>query len=123
MRLSSCLRSDLKMLKQVWDMIALVDGLFVDWMRTTFKNVDTDFLLEETKKLQKQVHTLICGNDVAEGLTARRGGGVPPLDPDFIVGQCNGVPNLGTLPEHYLKTVPIYEKWGKIGVAMRFFVM
>jgi len=48
-------RSDLKMLKQVWDMIALVDGQFLHWMRTAFKNVDTDFLLEETKKLQKQL--------------------------------------------------------------------
>eukprot|EP00667_Euglena_gracilis_P000150 EG_transcript_150 len=50
-------RADLKMLKQVWDLTAHVDAQFVDWMTTVFKHVDTDFLLEEVKKLQKQLKT------------------------------------------------------------------
>jgi dynein heavy chain len=48
-------RSDLKMLKQIWDMTAHVQSQFSDWMKTTFKNVQVDLLLEETKKLQKQL--------------------------------------------------------------------
>eukprot|EP00906_Rhabdomonas_costata_P031047 RCo043883 len=48
-------RGDLKMLKQIWDMTAHVQSQFTDWMTTTFKNVMVDLLLEETKKLQKQL--------------------------------------------------------------------
>ena len=44
-------RSNLKMLKQVWDLMSHVDFQFIDWMTTIFKNVDTDFLMEEVTKL------------------------------------------------------------------------
>lgn len=31
---------------------------FVDWYRTPWDKIDTDFLMEETKKLSKDVKTL-----------------------------------------------------------------
>ena len=32
-----------------------VDFQFIDWVTTSFKSVDADFMMEEVKKLQKQL--------------------------------------------------------------------
>eukprot|EP00762_Andalucia_godoyi_P000343 ANDGO_03199.mRNA.1 Dynein beta chain len=52
--LSQC-RSDIVDLKGLWDFISLSMNQFSSWMSTSFKSVDVDYLVEETKKLMKDV--------------------------------------------------------------------
>eukprot|EP00698_Gefionella_okellyi_P011840 TRINITY_DN3147_c1_g1_i1.p1 TRINITY_DN3147_c1_g1~~TRINITY_DN3147_c1_g1_i1.p1 ORF type:complete len:4456 (-),score=1211.74 TRINITY_DN3147_c1_g1_i1:43-11907(-) len=47
--LNEC-RPDVVLLKQVWDVVALVDTQFNDWKSTPWVRVDCEFIEEETKK-------------------------------------------------------------------------
>jgi dynein heavy chain len=49
------MRLNMTLLKTLWDMASHVLSLFKDWMKTSFKRVDVDFLVEETRKLKKQI--------------------------------------------------------------------
>jgi dynein heavy chain len=51
-QLKTC-REEIVMLKTMWDMSSHVLALFQDWMKTSFKRVDVDTLVEETKQLKK----------------------------------------------------------------------
>ncbi|KAL0479463.1 dynein beta chain [Acrasis kona] len=51
-QLKTC-REEIIMLKTLWDMSSHVLALFADWMKTSFKRVDVDTLVEETKLLKK----------------------------------------------------------------------
>jgi dynein heavy chain len=46
---------DLRALKNVWDMINLVDSLFTQWKGTLWAEIKTDDLLEEIKRIQVQI--------------------------------------------------------------------
>eukprot|EP00760_Papus_ankaliazontas_P013352 PhM_4_TR15700/c3_g1_i1/m.85000/K10408/DNAH; dynein heavy chain, axonemal len=48
-------RTDLRLLKDVWDLIAFVRIMFQDWLQSIFKHVDVESFLDEIKKLQKQL--------------------------------------------------------------------
>eukprot|EP00759_Apiculatamorpha_spiralis_P055577 PhF_6_TR7845/c0_g1_i1/m.11422/K10408/DNAH; dynein heavy chain, axonemal len=48
-------RTDLRMLKEMWDLISFVKIMFADWLKSTFKHVNVEELLDEIKKLQKQL--------------------------------------------------------------------
>lgn len=50
--LKTC-REEVVLLKSLWDIIAHILSLFKDWMKTSFKKVDVDALVEESKKLKK----------------------------------------------------------------------
>lgn len=52
------MRVELKMLKHVWDMIGLVKFLFSHWRHTPWTDIDSDDLLDQTKKLLLQVKQL-----------------------------------------------------------------
>jgi len=53
-QLKTC-REEIVMLKTLWDMSSHVLALFADWMKTSFKRVDVDTLVEETKLLKKVI--------------------------------------------------------------------
>lgn len=42
----------------MWDMVATVMYTFTDWYRTPWSRINVEFLVEETKKLQKEVKQL-----------------------------------------------------------------
>jgi len=48
-------RAELVMLKNMWDLVTHVKMIFADWMKSTFRVVDVDSILDELKKLQKQL--------------------------------------------------------------------
>jgi dynein heavy chain len=51
-------RSELKLLKLAWDHVALVQETFTSYRSTLWKDVDVDNMLDETKKLLKEIKTL-----------------------------------------------------------------
>eukprot|EP00756_Hemistasia_phaeocysticola_P037795 Hpha_TRINITY_DN16720_c2_g5::TRINITY_DN16720_c2_g5_i1::g.79650::m.79650/K10408/DNAH; dynein heavy chain, axonemal len=51
-------RQELLFLKQLWDTVAHVQSQFIDWRTQTFKNVDADSLVEECKKVVKQMKAM-----------------------------------------------------------------
>lgn len=54
---SEC-RTDLRMLKQVWDVIGLVQFQFSSWRQIPFVEVKTEMLEDEMKKLAKEIRAL-----------------------------------------------------------------
>eukprot|EP00755_Sulcionema_specki_P019722 Sspe_Gene.70182::Locus_41437_Transcript_1_1_Confidence_1.000_Length_4815::g.70182::m.70182/K10408/DNAH; dynein heavy chain, axonemal len=48
-------RQELLLLKQLWDFVGHVKSQFNDWMQQTFKLMTPDDLIEESKKMQKQM--------------------------------------------------------------------
>ncbi|EFC48546.1 hypothetical protein NAEGRDRAFT_55628 [Naegleria gruberi] len=52
--LKTC-REEVMLLKSLWDIISHILSLFKDWMKTSFKKVDVDALVEESKKLKKTI--------------------------------------------------------------------
>ncbi len=51
-------QEELGYLKSLWDMVSAVMYTFSDWYATLWDKIDVDFLVEETKKLSKEVKTL-----------------------------------------------------------------
>ena len=49
---------ELLFLKSLWDMVGTVMFTFSDWYKTPWDKIDVEFLVEETKKLSKDVKTL-----------------------------------------------------------------
>ncbi|MEW5311809.1 MAG: hypothetical protein WDW38_003494 [Sanguina aurantia] len=49
---------ELLFLKALWDMAGAVMFTFSDWYKTRWDRIDVDFLMEETKKLSKDIKTL-----------------------------------------------------------------
>ncbi|KAL6747291.1 flagellar outer dynein arm heavy chain beta [Haematococcus lacustris] len=49
---------ELLYLKSLWDMAGAVMFTFSDWYKTPWDRIDVDFLVEETKKLSKDIKTL-----------------------------------------------------------------
>lgn len=45
-------------LKALWDMVGAVMFTFTDWYATLWDKIDVDFLVEETKKLTKDIKQL-----------------------------------------------------------------
>ena len=52
------LQEDLKHLRTLWDMVTVVMGAFTSWCATLWDKIDVDFLIEETKRLAKDIRTL-----------------------------------------------------------------
>lgn len=48
-------RIELKLLKELWDMISHIVSQFKYWMKSSFSTVDVDTLVDETKKIRKNV--------------------------------------------------------------------
>lgn len=46
---------------QVWDMVGTVMYTFTDWKKTAWDKIDVEFLVEETKKLSKDIKQLNKG--------------------------------------------------------------
>ena len=42
----------------LWDVVAMVLGRFKEWKQMLWEVIDVDFLVEETKKLLKDIKTL-----------------------------------------------------------------
>ena len=53
-----CAQEDLKHLRSLWDMVTVVMGAFTSWCTTLWDKIDVDFLVEETKRLAKEIRTL-----------------------------------------------------------------
>eukprot|EP01135_Chromosphaera_perkinsii_P002940 Nk52_evm51s230 gene=Nk52_evmTU51s230 len=51
-------RKDLKMLKNMWDMIGLVRHSFKEWQQTLWSEIDVDFMEMESKKFVKSMRLL-----------------------------------------------------------------
>eukprot|EP00891_Asterochloris_glomerata_P002883 jgi/Astpho2/2883/Aster-01037 len=51
-------KEELGYLKSLWDMVAAVMFTFTDWYATLWDKIDVDFLVEETKKLTKDIKQL-----------------------------------------------------------------
>ncbi|CAM9099296.1 unnamed protein product [Ectocarpus fasciculatus] len=51
-------RAQLRLLKMVWDVVGLVDGLFASWTATLWADIKTDELLEEARSLQLHIRGL-----------------------------------------------------------------
>lgn len=51
-------QEELGYLKSLWDMVAAVMFTFTDWYATLWDKIDVDFLVEETKKLTKDIKQL-----------------------------------------------------------------
>ena len=51
-------QEDLKHLRTLWDMVAVVMGKFDEWQSTLWNDIDVDALIEATKQLAKDVRTL-----------------------------------------------------------------
>lgn len=52
------MRGEIRMLKHVWDTIAIVESLFSHWRLTLWAEIDCDDLLEQTQRLFAQVKQL-----------------------------------------------------------------
>ena len=52
------LQEELIQLKSLWEMVAMVLGRFQEWKQMLWGAIDVDFLVEETKKLLKDIKTL-----------------------------------------------------------------
>jgi dynein heavy chain len=46
---------DLRLLKGVWDVVLLVDSLFIQWKSTTWAEINTDDLIDEIKNITNQI--------------------------------------------------------------------
>lgn len=57
LKLQRC-NEELGYLKSLWDMVGAVMYTFNDWYKTPWDKIDVDFLMEETKKLSKDIKTL-----------------------------------------------------------------
>ena len=55
---TATLQEELGYLKALWDMVAAVMFTFTDWYATLWDKIDVDFLVEETKKLTKDIKQL-----------------------------------------------------------------
>eukprot|EP00798_Chlamydomonas_sp_ICE-L_P004667 gene4667-14864_t len=55
---SKQLQEELQYLKSLWDMVGTVMFTFNDWYKTPWDKIDVEFLVEETKKLSKDIKTL-----------------------------------------------------------------
>ncbi len=51
-------QEELGYLKALWDMVGAVMFTFTDWYATLWDKIDVDFLVEETKKLTKDIKQL-----------------------------------------------------------------
>eukprot|EP00899_Mesostigma_viride_P009330 jgi/Mesvir1/18399/Mv14277-RA.1 len=51
-------KEEMLLLKQLWDMISVVMDTFQSWRKTLWDKIDVDFLIEETKKLSKEIKQL-----------------------------------------------------------------
>eukprot|EP00752_Nemacystus_decipiens_P011484 g10196.t1 len=51
-------RTQLRLLKMVWDTAGLVDGLFASWTATLWADIQTDELLDEARSLQLHIRGL-----------------------------------------------------------------
>ena len=51
-------QEDLKHLRTLWDMVAVIMGKFDEWQSTLWNDIDVDVLIEATKQLAKDVRTL-----------------------------------------------------------------
>lgn len=49
------IEQDLKDLKMVWDTVMMIDYMFSTWKNTLWAEIQTDELMEETKKIQNQL--------------------------------------------------------------------
>jgi len=49
---------ELELLKHVWDVISLVSFTFDDWRRTLWDNIDTEYFVNEAKKLKDGIRRL-----------------------------------------------------------------
>lgn len=58
LQLQTMLQEELAYLKALWDMVAAVMFTFTDWYATLWDKIDVDFLVEETKKLTKDIKQL-----------------------------------------------------------------
>ena len=56
--LIACLQENLKHLRTLWDMVVVVMGAFSSWCATLWDKIDVDFLVEEAKRLGKEIRTL-----------------------------------------------------------------
>jgi dynein heavy chain len=66
-------RAELGLLKQAWDFASLVSEIFADWRNTLWTGVDVDEMIEECKRLSREVKSLpkaVKAWDVAIGLQA-----------------------------------------------------
>lgn len=57
LKLQRC-NEELGYLKSLWDMVGANMFTFNDWYKTPWDKIDVDFLMEETKKLTKDIKTL-----------------------------------------------------------------
>jgi dynein heavy chain, axonemal len=57
MQLHKC-NEELLYLKSLWDTVGTVMYTFSDWYKTAWDKIDVEFLVEETKKLSKDIKTL-----------------------------------------------------------------
>ena len=55
---TATLQEELGYLKALWDMVGAVMFTFTDWYSTLWDKIDVDFLVEETKKLTKDIKQL-----------------------------------------------------------------
>ncbi|GAB9467560.1 hypothetical protein Gpo141_00004900 [Globisporangium polare] len=57
------LRSDFVLLKHVWDLVALLDAVFVTkWQPLLWHDVNTDLLMEEVDEIERTRHALLPSN-------------------------------------------------------------
>lgn len=52
------MQEELALLRSLWDMVGRVMSQFKDWKQMLWDAIDVDFLVEETKKLLKEIKTL-----------------------------------------------------------------
>ena len=55
---SSNMQEELGQLTSLWEMVAMVLGRFQEWQQMRWGTINVDFLVEETKKLLKDIKTL-----------------------------------------------------------------
>ena len=53
------IEEELRLLKKTWDVVVLVDSLFIVWKNTLWADINTDTLLDEVRSLQTQVKLFI----------------------------------------------------------------
>lgn len=51
-------RTELKMLKQVWDFVNAVESCIENWKKTAWKKIDVDDMEQECKRYAKEMRTL-----------------------------------------------------------------
>ena len=52
------MQEELGQLKSLWDVVGMVLSRFKEWKQMLWGDIDVDFLVEETKKLLKDIKTL-----------------------------------------------------------------